>query len=138
MAKSSNTLKLNTLKALLENNQFYFFFLIFWHSKFHSLLDAVGINSSLIFFKCFAFFKFNVLTQKFDKNISIGKIFIKIITNINIIKIFIKNTHLITRKYYINRIFIIIEHIFICIQSSVKFFTHFTCNKLIGDKLQWC
>ena len=41
--------------------------------KFHYLLGchAIGINSSLIFFKCFVFFKFNMPSQKSDKNNSI-------------------------------------------------------------------
>ena len=56
--------------------------------KFYYLLGycAVGINSS------FTFFKFNMPSQKSDKNDGIRIIFIKIIIKINIIKIYTNNT----------------------------------------------
>ena len=105
--------------------------------KFHHLLgcNTIGIISSHIFFlKCFAFLKFNMPRQKSDMNNSIRIIFIKIIIKINIIKIYIKNTHFFTRKYDIIRIFIKVEYNFICLQSSKKFFNYFTCDKPIRNK----
>ena len=41
-------------------------------SKFHSLLECHtnGISSSLIFFQYFAFFKFNIASQKLTKKLS--------------------------------------------------------------------
>ena len=92
----------------------------------------------LSFFKCFVFFKFNVSSQKSDKNNSMRIIFIKIIININIIKIYTKSTHFITTKCGITRIFIKIEYIFIWVKSSMKFFNHFTCNKPIRNRFQCC
>ena len=88
--------------------------------KFHHLLGChnTDINSSVILFKCFAFFKLNMPSQKSDMNDSIRIIFI-LISNVkhNIIKIYIKNTHYVTNKYNIFRIFIKIEYIFICVQT---------------------
>ena len=54
--------KLYTLKVRPKKNRFNLFFPIFWHAKIHHLLGcrAIGINSSLIFLKCFTFFKFNM------------------------------------------------------------------------------
>ena len=68
-------------------------------------------------------------SQKYDLNNSLRIIFIKIIIKINIIKIYMTNTHFITRKSNITRIFIKVEYIFISVPSSKKFFNHFTCNK---------
>ena len=112
------------------------FFLSSNIQKFHHLLGshATDIGSSHIFLKCFAFFKLNIPSQKSDKNNSIRIIFIETIIKINIIKIYTKNTHFITRKYSITRIFIEIEYISICVQGSIKFFKHFTCNKPVGNK----
>ena len=88
--------------------------------KFNHLLGChtTDINSSVILFKCFAFFKLNMPSQKSDMNDSIRIIFI-LISNVNhnIIKIYIKNTHYVTNKYNIFRIFIKIEYIFICVQT---------------------
>ena len=130
-----------TLKALLSKNRFYFFFSFFSSSnmqKFHHLLGchAIGINLSLMFFfKFFAFSKFNMSSQKSDKNNSIRIIFVIMsIVKVNIIKVFFKNTHFITRKYDISRIFNKIEYIFVCLQRSKKYFNHFTCNKPIRNK----
>ena len=52
--------------------------------------------------------------------------------NINIDKIYVKNTHFINRKYYITRIFIKGEFIFMYVQISKKFFIF---NKPIENKL---
>ena len=76
-------------------------------------------------------------SQKSDKNDSIRIIFIKISIKINI-KIYTENTHFITTKCDISRIFTKIEYILICIQNSIKFFNHFTCNKPIRNKFQCC
>ena len=81
---------------------------------------TTDINFSL-FFKFFALFKFNMPSQKSDMNNSIRIVFIKIIINLSIIKIYINNTHFITRKYDITRIFTKVEYIFICVQSSKNF-----------------
>ena len=116
------------------------FFAISDTQKSHDLLGT-NINSSLIFFiyfyffKLFTFFKFNMASQKSDKNNSIKIIFLIIsITKINIIKIYIKNTHSIPIKYSIIRIFSKIEYIFVCRPSSKMFFNHFTRKKQIGNK----
>ena len=77
-------------------------------------------------------------SQNSDKNNSIRIIYIKFIIKANIIKIYIKNTHFITRKYDITRIFIKIQYIVICIQSSIKFFNRFNFNKPIEKKFQCC
>ena len=61
----------------------------------------------LYFFKCFTFFKFIVPSQRSDMNNSFKIIFMKIsIIKVNIIKIYTKNTHFITWKCDITRIFI--------------------------------
>ena len=104
--------------------------------SYHAPLLALILH--LTFLKYFAFYKFNMPSQKYDTNNNIRIIFIKILIKINIIKIYIKNTHFITRKYNITRIFIKVEYIFICLQSSKKFFNHFTCNKPMGNKFQCC
>ena len=103
------------------------------HQSHHLLgCHVIGINSLLIFFfnssriffhvlMFFAFFKFNMPSRKSDMNNCIRIIFIKTIIKINIIKIYIKNTHFITTKYNITRIFIKIECIVICKQSNKKF-----------------
>ena len=51
-AKCPNTLILYTLNALLSKNQFYSFFLIFWHAKIPSSfrMSRYIHNSSFIFF----------------------------------------------------------------------------------------
>ena len=77
-------------------------------------------------------------SQKSDKSNSIRIIFIKVIININIIKININNTYFIIIKYSITRIFIKLEYIFICMQSRKTFFNHFTCDKPIKNKFQCC
>ena len=58
VSKCSNILKLYTLKAFFSKNQLD-------KQKLHHLLGyhAIGINTSLIFFKCFAFFKFTMPSQ---------------------------------------------------------------------------
>ena len=56
------------------------------------------------------------------------------IIKVNIIKIYVKNTHFITRKFAITRTFIKTEYIIIRVQSSKKFFSSFTCNKAISNK----
>ena len=91
--------------------------------KFIHLLGchAIGINSSLIFFNCFVFSKSNMPIQKSDKNKSIRIIFIKFIIYINIIQIYTKNTHFITTKRDITRIFIKKKETTICVQYSKKF-----------------
>ena len=80
------------LQSLCKNRFFFFLFSSADMQKFHHVLGChnIGINSLLIFFKFFAFFKFNMPSQKSDKNNSIRIIFIKIIIKINIIKIYIK------------------------------------------------
>ena len=90
----------------LKIGSIYFFSSSDMYQSHHPLgYHATGINSSLIFFfKFFAFFKFNMPSQKSDKNSSIRINSIKVIIKINIIKIYIKNTYFITRKYYITRI----------------------------------
>ena len=81
--KCSNNLKLYTLKALLNKNRFCFFFPVFFIQKFHHLsgniiAPSISINSSLIIlFKFFAFFRFNMSSQKSDKNNGIKVCFIK-------------------------------------------------------------
>ena len=83
--------------------------------KFHHLLGyhATGINSSFnYFFKCFAFSNLII-----NMNNSTRIIFIEVIIKI---KIHIKSTHFITRKYNITRNFIKVEYIFICVQISKK------------------
>ena len=58
-----------------------------------------------------------------------------IVIKVNIVKIYVNNTHFISRKYNITRIFIKVEYVFIPLQSRKKSFNHFTCNKSIGNKL---
>ena len=122
----------NTPKSYTADAHFYnpsvntdsiYFFSSSDMQKFYHLLEChtIGIISSFIYFNFFAFFKFNMQSKKSDKNDSIQIIFIKIIIEINFIKIYIKNTHSITIKYNITRTFIKIEYIFICIQSSKRF-----------------
>ena len=77
-------------------------------------------------------------SQKYDKDNSVKVVFIKIVIKINILKIYIKNTLFITRKCNITRIFIKLEYIFICVQSSKNVFNHLTCNKPIRNKFQCC
>ena len=71
----------------------------------------------LVLLKCFTF---NMSSQKSDKSYSIRIIFIKIIININIINIYIKNPHFIIIKYNITKIFIKIDQIFVSTQNSKK------------------
>ena len=115
-----------------------FLFLLFKNSTIfqNAMLLALILQFSL--FKSFVFFKFNMPSQKSDMSNSIRTIFIKFIIKINVVKIYIKYTHFIKRKYDITRIFIKIESIFICVQSSKKFFNLCTCNKPIGNKFQCC
>ena len=59
--------------------------------QFHHLLrcHTIGIDTSFnIFFKFFAFFKLNMISQKSDKNNTIRIIFIEIIIKVNVIKIY--------------------------------------------------
>ena len=77
----------------------------------------------LSLFKCFEFFKFNMPSQKSDKNNCIRIIFTKIIIKINVIKIYIKNTHFISRKCDSKRI----KNI-----KKVFNFFYLTCNKQSG------
>ena len=102
--------------------------------KFHHFLGcrAIGINSSFTSALRFQ----NVISKpKLNMNNSFRTIFIIIsIIKVNIIKIYIMNTHSITRKYGITRIFIKIEYTIICIQSSKIFLNNFTCNKPIRSK----
>ena len=81
--------------------------------QFHHLLScqATGIISLFNIFKCFAFFKFNMRSQKSDKNNTIRIIFIKTVIKINIFKINFKNTHFSSIKYRITRIFIKVEYV---------------------------
>ena len=65
---------------------------IFWD------VTLLALILDLSFFKGFLFFKFNMPSQNPDMNNSIRIIFIKIIIKINIIKIYIKNAHLITKN----------------------------------------
>ena len=76
--KDFNTLKLYTLKPLLNRNWFYFLFLILRHAK---VPPSIGIprywNSffTYLFFKFFEFFKFNML----DKKVVLIRLKVKII-----------------------------------------------------------
>ena len=110
------------------------FFSSFDIRKFHHLLAChnTGINS-LHLLKSFAFFKFNMPSQKSDNDNSTRIIFITIIIKINI---YIKNTNFTTEKHDITRIFIEVVYISICLQSYKNFFNHFTCNKSIKNKFQ--
>ena len=76
---------------------------------------TTGINFLLIFFKCFAFFKFTTSSQKSHMNNSIRFILIKciIIRKINFITICSKNTHLISKKCDVIKVFIKKEYIII-------------------------
>ena len=112
----------------------FLFFLFFFHilrcNNSTMFLDAT-ISASILhlsFFKFFVFFKFNMPSQKSDKNNSIRIIISKVIVKVNVIKIYIKNTHFMKRKYNITRIFIKVTYIIICAQTSKKFFKHFTCK----------
>ena len=73
--------------------------------------------------------------QKSYKNNSIRIIFpIISIIEINIIKTYTKNTHFITTKCNITKIFIKVEYNIICIQSSKKFFNYFlVTNQLLTN-----
>ena len=59
-------------------------------------------------------------SRKSDKINSTSIILIKVNIKINIIKIYINNTHIVTITYNITRIFVKIEYILNCIQSSKK------------------
>ena len=91
-----------TLKALPCKSWFYFFFFVFCHAKISPSfrMHASCINCSLIFFKCFSFFKFIMPSKNSDMNNSIRTIFIKIIIIIktNFIKIYSKNMSLESNK----------------------------------------
>ena len=71
---------------------------IYWDATLQVLIILLAL------FNFFAFLKFDMPHQNSDKNN--GIIFIKILIKINIIKIYIKNTHSIKTKYSITRIFI--------------------------------
>ena len=108
----------HTLLQLFNNHWIYFFFLIFLtctNPTIHWDATPQALILHLYFFKCFVFFKFNVPNQKSDMINSTRIIFVKIIIKINIIRIYIKNTHFISVKCNITIIFIKIEYIFICI-----------------------
>ena len=109
--------------------------------NFHHVLgcQAVGINYSLIIFLS-VLLSSNLICQ--------AKILIRIIVSrspsprllsrLILFKIYIENTNFITRKYGNTRIFIKLGCIFICLQSSLKFFNHLTCNKPIGNTFHCC
>ena len=98
------------------------------------ILLTLFINSSFNLFLSTLLFS-DLICQ--TKSLTIKVIYIKIITvKVNAIEIYIKNTHFITIKYNITKIFIKIEYIFICIQSSKKLLYHFACNKPIENKIQ--
>ena len=92
----------------INNKSISFFSSSDTHQSYHLLgCHTTGINSSFIFFEFLAFIKFSMPSQKSDMNNSIRIIFIKIfIAKVNAIKIYLKNTHFITIKYNINKIFI--------------------------------
>ena len=108
---------IRTLLQLLNKHWIYFFFSSSHTQKIYHLLGclAIGINSSFnSFFKNFAFFKFNMPSQNSNKNDSIRNMFRLIsIVKFNVIKIYIKNAHSITKKSDITRIFIIVDSFFI-------------------------
>ena len=63
--KDFNTLKLYTLKSLLNKERLYIFSLILWHTKFGIYWDAIlQVLMLCLFFKSFAFFIFNMLVKK--------------------------------------------------------------------------
>ena len=71
-----------------------------------------------------------------DINNSIRILFIIIsIDKVNNIKIYLKNTHFIANIYDITWIFIEIGYIFVCVQSSKKYFNQFTCNKTNQEQI---
>ena len=135
MTKCPNARKLCTLKAPLSKNGFYFFSHLLTCKISTIFYDATLLKLiiPLSFFEC-CVFKFQMASQKSDANNRISIIFIKVFIKINLMQVYNKNTHFVTRKYNINRIFIKIEYIFICVQSSLKFFNHVTCNKPIRNK----
>ena len=94
-----NASMLYTLKALLRRNRFYFFF--FFCLLLPYKIPTIFWDATLI-----KFFDFAMPIQKSDKNNSIRIIFIKIIIKISIIKIYTKNTHFITTKFDITKMFI--------------------------------
>ena len=58
---------LYTWKTLLSKNWFYFFFLIIWHAKIQPSFRIARYWHwffTYLFFKCFVFFKFNMLDKK--------------------------------------------------------------------------
>ena len=107
------------------------FFSSFNTQKFHLLLIL-----HLYFFKFFACF--NLICQAKSLLIIIvsGSSSSKLLSRLIFFKIYVENTHFITIKYNIIRIFIKIGYIFMCIQSSKKLFNHFPCNKPIRKKLE--
>ena len=90
---------------------------------------ATSINPLLIYFlntlRCLRL----LCRAKSDMINNLRIILIKIyIIKVNMIKISTRNTHFITRKCDITRIFIQ-KYIIICKLSSLKLFNHYTCNK---------
>ena len=84
----------DTLLQLFNKHWIYFFFLIFWHASIRLFIRMPRYRHWFFtnnFFKWFSFFKFNMPSQKPDKNNSI-RIFFFIITiiRVNIIKIYIR------------------------------------------------
>ena len=132
-AKCFNTPNLDTTKTHFSNTLINIGSISFFSSsdmrQSHYLwgCHVTGINSSLnSFFKFFVLSRFNMPSQKCDKNNNLKIIFIKFIIKINIININIKNTHSSTIKYGITRTLIEVEYIFTCIQSSKRCFSCLT------------
>ena len=94
-----------------------FFFLIFQYAPIppSSQMSCYRYQFfAYIFFKCFALLKSIMQSHKSHMNNSFRIILIKIIlVKINIIKIYTNNTHFITRKCAITRIFFKKEYIII-------------------------
>ena len=65
--------------------------------------------------------------------------FIKIIIQINIIKIYAKNTQNVLQKNVaLPESSSKKEQNIVCVKTSIKFFNHFTCDKPISNKFQCC
>ena len=74
-----------------------------------------------MFFQYFVLFKYIIPSQKFDINNNFRIIFIKIIIiKVNVIKIYMKNTHLISKKCNFTKIFIRKEYIIVKNKSTMK------------------
>ena len=77
---------------------------IYWNATLLALILHVAFFPCFKF-KCFAFSKSKITSRKSGKINNISIIFIKIIIKINIIKIYINNTHPITRAFVKSSIF---------------------------------